>query len=136
MARWLAAGRTRACRRQSVAPPQADALRAAVPERSCSPVRFSAAAFAGVELIAISPGVPVQEPLLQEAVARGIPLVSEIELFAWGLRQPDAPQAQADRHHRQQWQDDHHRPDRRPVPGRRPAHRRSPATSARRRWTP
>jgi UDP-N-acetylmuramoylalanine--D-glutamate ligase len=67
------------------APPQADALRAAVPTAVLFAGPFSAAAFAGVELIAISPGVPVQEPLLQEAVARAIPLVSEIELFAWAV---------------------------------------------------
>jgi UDP-N-acetylmuramoylalanine--D-glutamate ligase len=48
---------------------------------------FAPEAFAGVELIAISPGVPVQEPLVQEALAQGIPVVSEIELFVWGLRQ-------------------------------------------------
>jgi UDP-N-acetylmuramoylalanine--D-glutamate ligase len=34
--------------------------------------------------------VPVQEALVQAAVARGVPLVSEIELFAWGNRRTDA----------------------------------------------
>jgi UDP-N-acetylmuramoylalanine--D-glutamate ligase len=86
MARWLhrQGARVRVADSRS-APPQADALRAAVPAAVLFAGPFSAAAFAGVELIAISPGVPVQEPLLQEAVARAIPLVSEIELFAWAV---------------------------------------------------
>ncbi len=94
MARWLARQGARVrvadsrCR-----PPQADALRAAVPAAVLFAGPFSAEAFAGVELIAISPGVPVQEPLLQEAVSRAVPLVSEIELFAWALRRL-TPQAE------------------------------------------
>jgi UDP-N-acetylmuramoylalanine--D-glutamate ligase len=37
--------------------------------------------------------VPLQAPLVQQALAQGMPVVSEIELFVWGLRQ-NAPQAQ------------------------------------------
>jgi UDP-N-acetylmuramoylalanine--D-glutamate ligase len=87
MARWLdrQGARVRVADSRS-APPQAEALRAAVPAAVLFAGPFSAAAFAGVELIAISPGVPVQEPLLQDAVAHAIPLVSEIELFAWAVR--------------------------------------------------
>ncbi|MEF8724414.1 UDP-N-acetylmuramoyl-L-alanine--D-glutamate ligase [Candidatus Accumulibacter phosphatis] len=86
MARWLhrQGARVRVADSRS-APPQADALRAAVPTAVLFAGPFSAAAFAGVELIAISPGVPVQELLLQDAVAHAIPLVSEIELFAWAV---------------------------------------------------
>jgi UDP-N-acetylmuramoylalanine--D-glutamate ligase len=87
MARWLARQGARvrvADSRRS--PPQADALRAAVPAAALFAGPFSAEAFAGVELIAISPGVPVQEPLVQVAVKRAVPLVSEIELFAWAVR--------------------------------------------------
>ena len=86
MARWLArqGARVRVADSRS-APPQADALRAAVPTAALFAGPFSAEAFAGVDLIAISPGVPVQEPLLQEAVRRAVPLVSEIELFAWAV---------------------------------------------------
>jgi UDP-N-acetylmuramoylalanine--D-glutamate ligase len=40
----------------------------------------------GVELLCISPGLALAEPVVQEALARGIPLVSEIELFAWHVR--------------------------------------------------
>lgn len=86
MARWLARQDAHVRVADSrPAPPQADALRAAVPAADLCVGPFTAEAFAGVDLIAISPGVPVQEELVQAAVARGVPLVSEIELFAWGI---------------------------------------------------
>ena len=68
-------------------PPNRVALRAIAPraELICGP--FVADTFAEVDLIAISPGVPVQEAQVQLALARGVPVVSEVELFAWGLRQ-------------------------------------------------
>ena len=72
-------------------PPNSDALRAAVPNAELFFGAFSAEAFAGVDLIAISPGVPVQEAAVQAAVARGVPLVSEIELFVHGIRQLARP---------------------------------------------
>ncbi|WP_374680732.1 UDP-N-acetylmuramoyl-L-alanine--D-glutamate ligase [Accumulibacter sp.] len=93
MARWLArqGARVRVADSRS-APPQADALRARVPEAVLFSGPFSAEAFAGAELIAISPGVPVHQALVKDAVARGVPLVSEIELFAWAVHRL-APQA-------------------------------------------
>jgi UDP-N-acetylmuramoylalanine--D-glutamate ligase len=41
--------------------------------------------FHGVDLIAISPGVPAAEPLVQTAVNRGVAVVGDIELFAQAL---------------------------------------------------
>lgn len=93
MARWLgrqgASVRVADSREQ---PPNVDALRAALPDAElvCGP--FSAKSFVDVELIAISPGVPVQTPQVQAAIARGVPVVSEVELFAWGVRE-STPQA-------------------------------------------
>ncbi|HCZ17743.1 MAG TPA: UDP-N-acetylmuramoyl-L-alanine--D-glutamate ligase [Candidatus Accumulibacter sp.] len=86
MARWLArqGARVRVADSRCAAP-QADALRAAVPEAVVFAGPFAAEAFAGVDLMAISPGVRVDEPLVQEARARGVPLVSEVELFAWAV---------------------------------------------------
>jgi UDP-N-acetylmuramoylalanine--D-glutamate ligase len=93
MARWLvqqgAAVRVADSRHS---PPQAEALRSAVPDARLFAGPFTPAAFAGVALIALSPGVPVQEPLLQAALARGVAVVSEIELFVQALRQV-SPQA-------------------------------------------
>lgn len=87
IARWLARQDARVRVADSrPAPPQADALRATVPAADLFVGPFTSEAFTGVDLIAISPGVPVQETLVQAAVARDVPLVSEIELFAWGIR--------------------------------------------------
>ena len=87
MARWLAGqGALVRVADSRAQPPNVDALRAALPqvELACGP--FAAETFAGVELIAISPGVPVGEAQVQAARSRGVALVSEIELFAWAVR--------------------------------------------------
>jgi len=88
MAKWLARqGAVVRVADSRMKPPNQDALRAIAPraELICGP--FVAETFADVDLVAISPGVPVQETQVQLALARGVPVVSEIELFAWGLRQ-------------------------------------------------
>ena len=46
---------------------------------------FSDALFDGIELIAISPGVPLHDEFVARAVARGTPVVGDIELFVWHL---------------------------------------------------
>ena len=87
MARWLAREGARVRVADSrAAPPNADALRATVPDAELFCGGFSEAAFAGIDLMAISPGVPVQTPVIEAAASRGVPLVSEIELFAQGVR--------------------------------------------------
>ena len=45
----------------------------------------------GIELIAISPGVPMADPLVQKAVARGIQVMGDIELFAQSLPKENPP---------------------------------------------
>ena len=52
---------------------------------------FSDALFQDIDLIAISPGVPLADPVVARAVARGIPVVGDIELFAQHLARRDAP---------------------------------------------
>ena len=47
---------------------------------------FSDALFEGIDLIAISPGVPLCDPDVARAAARGIPVVGDIELFAQHVR--------------------------------------------------
>ena len=87
MARWLArqGARVRVVDSRS-APPNTDALRQVVPDAELFAGGFLPAAFVDLDLIAISPGVAVDTPEVQVAVARGVPLVSEIELFAQGVR--------------------------------------------------
>jgi UDP-N-acetylmuramoylalanine--D-glutamate ligase len=88
MVRWLARQGARlrvADTRQ--APPQVDLLRAIVPNAPLFAGPLQREALAGVDLIALSPGVPLAEPLIGEAMADGVPVVSEIEIFACALRQ-------------------------------------------------
>jgi UDP-N-acetylmuramoylalanine--D-glutamate ligase len=86
MARWLA----RQGARVSVAdsresPPHAERLKAEVPGAVLFAGPFREQPFLDAELIAISPGVPVREPLVAAAIARGVPVVGDIELFAQAL---------------------------------------------------
>ncbi len=88
MAKWL----TRQGARLRVAdsralPPNVDALRSAAPQAELVAGPFDAAILADIDLIAISPGVPLREPFVQQALARGVSVVSEIELFSWGVRE-------------------------------------------------
>jgi len=43
------------------------------------------ASFEGVDLIAISPGLPREMPQVQNALARGVPVIGDVELFAQSL---------------------------------------------------
>lgn len=87
MAKWLAreGAHVRVADSRAV-PPNAAALAAAVPGAELIAGPFVTGTFAGAELVAISPGLPVQETHVQAAMARGVPVVSEIELFACGVR--------------------------------------------------
>jgi UDP-N-acetylmuramoylalanine--D-glutamate ligase len=88
MAKWLARqGAVVRVADTRLRPPNAEALRAAVPQAELMAGPLVAATFSRIHLIAISPGMPVQEPQVQAAVARDVPLVSEIELFAWAVHE-------------------------------------------------
>jgi UDP-N-acetylmuramoylalanine--D-glutamate ligase len=47
---------------------------------------FTAALLEGVNLVCISPGLSLAEPIVREALARGLPVVGDIELFAGTVR--------------------------------------------------
>ena len=87
MAKWLdRQGATLRVVDSRLAPPNADALQRAVPDAELVAGPFADAAFAGVDLIAMSPGVALQEPCIQRALACGTEVISEVELFVWGVR--------------------------------------------------
>ena len=52
---------------------------------------FTDTLFDGIDLVAISPGVPLRDPVIARAVAKGIPVVGDIELFAQGLPSKNRP---------------------------------------------
>jgi UDP-N-acetylmuramoylalanine--D-glutamate ligase len=49
---------------------------------------FTEALLDDVELVCISPGLPLDQPLVSTALARRIPVVGDIELFAWHNTRP------------------------------------------------
>ncbi|MFO1396239.1 MAG: UDP-N-acetylmuramoyl-L-alanine--D-glutamate ligase [Burkholderiales bacterium] len=67
------------------APPGASDLAHELPQVPLASGPFDAATFAGVDLIAISPGVAKDQPAIAAAVARGVEIVGDIELFARAL---------------------------------------------------
>jgi UDP-N-acetylmuramoylalanine--D-glutamate ligase len=47
---------------------------------------FGASLLEGADLVCISPGLSLQEEIVRIALARGIPVLGDIELFAWHVR--------------------------------------------------
>lgn len=90
MAKWLGrqGARVRVADSRSN-PPNVEALAAVAPDAELLTGPFTLETFAGIDLMAISPGVPKATPAI---AAVDLPLVSEIELFAAGVRalQPEA----------------------------------------------
>jgi len=88
MARWLAreGAHVRVADTRD-APPYADDLRRTVPAAELVTGAFSEMLLAGVEAVGLSPGLPRAQPFVQTVLARGLALVSEIELFAQALVQ-------------------------------------------------
>ena len=65
-------------------PPNRDALEQVAPGAEMLAGPFAAATFAGADLVALSPGVAKATP---EIAALKVPVISEIELFAAGVRE-------------------------------------------------
>ncbi len=65
-------------------PPNREALAGLAPQAEVIAGPFSAATFAGIDLVALSPGVPKATP---EIAGLDVPVISEIELFAAGVRE-------------------------------------------------
>ena len=65
-------------------PPNLEVLALVAPTAEVIAGPFAAATFAGIDLVALSPGVPKATP---QIAAVDVPVVSEIELFAAGVRE-------------------------------------------------
>lgn len=63
-------------------PPSVEALKAELPNVQIFTGAFQASSFAGADLIVASPGVALSEPEIQAAIARGLPVIGDVELFA------------------------------------------------------
>ena len=66
-------------------PPSLEALRAQFPEMELHCGVFRSELLNGVDFIAISPGIPLSNQFVAQAMARGIPIMGDIELFAQSL---------------------------------------------------
>ncbi len=64
------------------APPGLEILNAEIPQVKVHLGQFSKEAFIGAEIIVISPGIPLAEPQVQDAIKRDVPVVGDVELFA------------------------------------------------------
>ena len=86
MATWLTrhGARVRAADSRAT-PPHADRLKRQLPQAEIITGGFTPDCFSDIDLIAISPGVPLTEPLLAGALRRGVPVVGDVELFAQAL---------------------------------------------------
>jgi UDP-N-acetylmuramoylalanine--D-glutamate ligase len=51
---------------------------------------FAPALLDGVDLVCISPGLSLQEDVVRAALGRGVPVLGDVELFAWQVRARDA----------------------------------------------
>ena len=88
-ARYLASlGREVAVVDSRTNPPGLDVLREQCPDLPLFLGGFSEEAFAAADQIVLSPGVSLKEPAVAAAIARGVPVVGDVELFA---RQVTAP---------------------------------------------
>ncbi len=63
-------------------PPGLESLRSELPDTALFLGRFDPVVFEEAEQLVVSPGVSLKEPLIQQALARGIPVVGDVELFA------------------------------------------------------
>jgi UDP-N-acetylmuramoylalanine--D-glutamate ligase len=88
LVRWLSAqgARVRVADSRNN-PPGLEKLEQLMPGVTVRCGAFDDALLQDVELIAISPGVPLAEPLVQRAIADGIEVVGDIELFARAVRE-------------------------------------------------
>lgn len=48
--------------------------------------KFKASLLQDIDLVCVSPGLSLQEEIIQSAIAKGIPVAGDIEVFAWAVR--------------------------------------------------
>ncbi len=92
LVRWLTAqgARVRVADSRNI-PPSLAVLNKEFPNVDICCGIFRSELLDGIEMIAISPGVPMREPLLVKAALLGIQIVGDIELFALSLPKKKCP---------------------------------------------
>jgi UDP-N-acetylmuramoylalanine--D-glutamate ligase len=69
-------------------PPGLESLERELPDVAVITGGFEPEVFAAAERLVVSPGVTVQEPLIQKALSRGVEVLGDIELFAREAKAP------------------------------------------------
>jgi UDP-N-acetylmuramoylalanine--D-glutamate ligase len=69
-------------------PPGLQQLREELPEVALFVGGFEPDVFAAAARLVVSPGVPISDPLIRDAMARGVEVIGDIELFARAARAP------------------------------------------------
>lgn len=69
-------------------PPHKQLFLEAFPDLPLSLGRFDEALIAGAQRLIVSPGIPVSEPCIEQALAHGIEVLGDIELFARHIKAP------------------------------------------------
>ncbi|MES9880193.1 MAG: UDP-N-acetylmuramoyl-L-alanine--D-glutamate ligase [Sedimenticola sp.] len=69
-------------------PPGLAELKSELPDTALFLGQFDQQVFEAAEQLVVSPGVAVGEPLIQAAIARGVPVIGDIELFAREVTAP------------------------------------------------
>ena len=69
-------------------PPGREQLASVAPQAECRFGRLDTALLEGSQIVVASPGIALREPLIVEALARGIEVVGDVELFAREAKAP------------------------------------------------
>ncbi len=86
-ARWLdARGAKVSVADSRAAPPQAGRLAEWLPQVPLQTGPFDDASLQAAELLVVSPGVPLSEPAIARAIAAGVEVVGDVELFARAIQ--------------------------------------------------
>ena len=94
--RWLAArGANVSVADTRSAPPQAARLHDILPNVAMHTGLFETAALLAADMLVVSPGVALSEPAIARAVASGVEVVGDVELFARAIHALNAGRAQA-----------------------------------------
>lgn len=82
------AGKTVAVADSRQQPPGLEQLTAEFPDVPVYTGAFDAAVFNGAQQLVVSPGVAIAEPVIQQALAQGVEVTGDIELFAQQVKAP------------------------------------------------
>lgn len=76
-----------------LAPPHLDSIMTLIPAGDIFTGPFESKIFETIEIIAMSPGVPLSDPHVQNAISSGVPVVGDMALFGSALEQSNTENA-------------------------------------------